>query len=96
MLTELLQYVSANERVCPQPQKWSALWEMLPGRRRVGQGWEPALPLILAAWWETSAAEKVSRLGEHLRHAEAQGALAPVDAFLRSLTEEEWAHSGDF
>jgi hypothetical protein len=39
-------------RVCPQPVVWQQLWEILPDRRRVGAGWEPLSPLILAAWWE--------------------------------------------
>ena len=55
MLSDLLDYVRSNDRVCPQPQKWNELWEMLPDRRRAGEGWEPSLPLILDAWWDTPA-----------------------------------------
>jgi hypothetical protein len=55
MLKELLEYVGSNNRVCPQPQKWDELWKLLPDRKRVGGGWDPPLPLILAAWWHTSA-----------------------------------------
>jgi hypothetical protein len=50
MLHDLLNYVRDNRRVCPVPQRWNELWEMLPDRKRVGNGWEPPLPLILAAW----------------------------------------------
>jgi len=45
----LIAYCRENSRVCPVPQRWNALWELLPDRKRVGGGWEPALPLILAA-----------------------------------------------
>lgn len=46
----LMAYCRANARVCPMPQRWSALWELLPNRTRVGAGWQPPLPLILGAW----------------------------------------------
>ena len=45
----LIAYCRENSRVCPMPQRWNALWELLPNRKRVGGGWEPPLPLILAA-----------------------------------------------
>ena len=51
ILNDLLEFVRTNERVCPQPQRWNELWKMLPNRKRIGNGWDPPLPLILAAWW---------------------------------------------
>lgn len=69
-LQSLIDYCSENERVCPMPSKWNDLWEMLPNRSRVGGGWEPALPLILAAWYDTPVMLKVLRLREHLEWAE--------------------------
>lgn len=56
---------------------------MLPGRRRVGAGWEPALPLILAAWWETPSQLKHLRFLEHLEWADKHGCIDEVDAYLR-------------
>ena len=96
MLDALLEYVRQEGRVCPMPQRWNELWEMLPGRRRVGNGWEPGLPLILAAWWDTPALAKMLRLEAHIHHAETHGVLAEVDRFLRSLAREDWAHLRDF
>ena len=69
---------------------------MLPDRRRLGGSWEPPLPLILAAWWQTPILPKVIRLREHLEYAERHGVLDRVDAFLRALPETEWAHISDF
>jgi len=96
LLTELLNYVRSNNRICPVPPRWNELYQMLPGSRRVGNGWEPALPLILAAWWDTPALLKIMRLEEHIRYAADKGVLNEVDSFLRKLREEEWAHLGDF
>jgi hypothetical protein len=65
---------------------------MLPGKQRVGFGWKPPLPLILAAWSETSAAEKRVRLSEHLRYAAENGVLTEVETFVRSLAAKEWSY----
>src|SRR4051794_12694909 len=91
----LLAYFKANGRACPQPKPWSALWEMLPERRRVGNGWEPALPLILAAWWETAALRKHLRFLEHLEWASAHGCIEEADPYVRALREPDWHHFGD-
>jgi hypothetical protein len=85
----LLEYVQANGRICPVPQRWNQLWEMLPGRRRVGNGWIPPLPLILGAWHYTGL-EKVLRLREHIEYAATNGALDEVNTFLRGLEDAEW------
>jgi hypothetical protein len=92
---QLLDYVKANGRVCPQPMRWNALWEMLPERRRAGGGWEPALPLILGAWWETPALNKHLRFLEHLEWARTHGCVDQVDVYLRALQEADWFHFGD-
>jgi hypothetical protein len=89
-LTELLEYVRAEGRVCPNPQEWHAPWEMLPDKQRIGDGWEPPLPLILGAWWDTPALFKMIRLEEHIRYAEKHGGLDQVDAYLRRLQQDEW------
>jgi hypothetical protein len=65
---------------------------MLPEKRRKGIGFEPALPLILAAWWEASDSEKKERLKVHIQWANGHGALAEVDKFLQSLPEGDWHH----
>jgi hypothetical protein len=81
--------------MCPQPQQWALLYEMLPNRTRRGGGWTPALPLILAAWWETSDLAKWNRLREHLEWAQTQGVLDEVYAFLLNLPEDQWHHQGE-
>lgn len=95
MLTGLIDYCQRNARVCPLPDKWNELWEMLPDKERVGNGWQPPLPLILGAWHYTSALEKMVRLKEHLEYAEKHKVLEQVDSYLRGLQESEWAHLGE-
>lgn len=89
-LEDLLEYVKADGRICPNPQEWNTLWEMLPDKRYVGSGWEPPLPLILAAWWDTLFLAKISRLEEHIRFADKHNVLEEVDTYLRGLKAEQW------
>lgn len=81
-----------NDRVCPLPQPWNRLYDLLPGKSRAGGGWSPALPLILAAWDASTDAMKRERFLEHLDWAASHGALDAVAAFLEGLPEEQWLH----
>ncbi|MGE0662724.1 MAG: hypothetical protein AB7P05_06985 [Hyphomonadaceae bacterium] len=93
---KLIVFCRESNRVCPLPMPWNELWEMLPDRRRVGLGWEPAVPLILAAWADTPALAKAERLSEHIIWADTHGALASADSFLRGLDESQWLHFGEW
>ena len=78
--------------ILPQtPQKHCDLWKGTV-RRRAVDAWEPALPLILAAWHDTPAMLKMVRLAEHLQWAAKHNALSEVADFLRGLREDEWHH----
>ncbi len=94
-LEEVLAEARKNKRICPKPQKWQQLYQMLPDRKRVAAEWEPPLPLILAAWWETPGLMKILRLREHIEWAAAHECLEQVFSFLRTLPEEQWHHLGD-
>ena len=95
-LDSLLAYCQDNGRVVSMPKHWSRLLEMLPGRsRNETGGWEPALPLILGAWGNTTAEEKMARLQEHLAWAATHGVLDTVGQYLRALPESDWCHLGD-
>lgn len=90
ILTYLLDYVRAEGRICPMPLEWNALWDMLPDKRRIGNGWDPQLPLILAAWWDASPMAKRIVLEEHIQYAAEHNALDLVDDFLRNLRPDQW------
>jgi hypothetical protein len=91
-LEEVLAETQKNGRICPQPRRWNQLYEMLPQKRSAGGRSEPALPLILAAWWHAPEHTKIARFREHIEWADTHGCLDKVYAFLRSLPEEEWLH----
>ena len=90
----LWAYCSDNERVIPHD--WLGLYEMLAGKRqKPSGGWEPPLPLILAAWYETMPIEKQLRFKEHIQWAADHKQLEQIGAYLRGLPEEHWFHFGE-
>ena len=91
-LKEALELSQKNNRVCPQPNRWQELYEMLPDKKRKGGGWKPPLPLILAAWWATPALPKMMRVREHLEWASDHCCLDEVLKFLADLPESDWYH----
>lgn len=75
------------------PRDWNKLYKMLANKKQKSSGgWEPSLPLILAAWHETMPIEKQLRFREHLEWARDQGQIIEIGAYLRSLAEDEWYH----
>lgn len=94
-LEQALELAQANGRVCPKPKRWNELYELLPNRKRVGAGWEPPLPLILAAWWDTPEILKIARLREHLEWAASHGSIDAVYNYISALRESDWHHIGD-
>ena len=81
---------SRQGRVCPRPDHWNRLWELLPDRRRVGLGWEPPVPLVLGGWHFSSDDEKRERFRLHLRWAEEKGAWEEVESLLSRMTPKDW------
>lgn len=89
----LLEYVQSGGRVCPMPTFWNDMYNMLPDcKQKANGGWDPPLPLILAAWWDTTAKEKKNRLKLHIEYAYNKDVLDKIDKFLRELTPDQWAY----
>jgi hypothetical protein len=87
-------YCTANNRAIPKD--WNKLWHLLLNKKqKPSGGWEPPLPLILAAWFETSPLEKHLRFREHILWAEKNNQLAEIGTYLKSLSESDWYHFGE-
>lgn len=89
-LKSLLQFVCQGGRICPQPNRWHELWEMLPDKSREDDGWSVPLPLILDQWDETTSLDKMLRLKQHIEYAAEKDILDDVEKFIRGLTKEDW------
>lgn len=83
-----IAYVSSKGRICPNPQEWMALSEIIgmngPGRKLV--------PLILAGWAFSSDAQKRTRVIEQIEYVfsskpELSEAFCKM---LYSFSEEQW------
>lgn len=80
-----------NNRICPQPQKWNQLWEIIKSKTDE----KISSPLILAAWWETSDDEKLERFKYHLKVAERLNRIKEVELYMHSMNESDWHHKGE-
>lgn len=94
-LVEVMVEARRNNRVCPLPARWVTLYDMLPDKKQTGAGWEPAPPLVDAAWKATPSIPKRMCFREHIEWAAAHGCLQQVYTFMKSLPENEWHHMGD-
>jgi hypothetical protein len=92
---KLLEFVRANDRVCPLPDHWDQVWRLIKGNGFDRPAGGPGPPLILAGWWASDDGDKRARLAEHIRWAADHGALDVVEAHLRGLPEKQWHHERD-
>ena len=83
-----IAYVSSKGRICPNPQEWMALSEIIsmngPGRKLA--------PLILAGWAFTSDAQKRARVIEQIEYVFSSNPELS-EAFckmLYSFSETQW------
>lgn len=90
----LWSFCTANNKVVPRD--WNKLYKKLANRQQLTSGgWEPPLPLILAAWYETSDLDKQLRFKQHIEWASNQGQINEIGKYLRSLDEDAWYHFGE-
>lgn len=80
-----------NNRICPKPQQWNKLWEIIQSKANE----KVSAPLILAAWWETTDEEKLRRFKYHHDYAEKLSLLNEIQIFLQTLNETDWHHNGE-
>jgi hypothetical protein len=90
----LWQYCTENNRVIPRD--WNKFYNLLKNKKqKPSGGWEPSLPLILAAWDVTIPIEKQLRFKEHVQWAIDNQQNEEAGNYLRNLSEEEWYHFGE-
>lgn len=89
----LWEYCTSNNRLCPTPMKWNDLFGMLKNtNQNPSGGSKPPLPLILAAWHDTTPLEKMLRFQKHIKWAFDNNQIEEIGKYLRSLPEEDWTH----
>lgn len=87
----LWEYCCENNRVVPKD--WDKLYSMLKNKKqKPSGGYEPSLPLILAAWNNTSPIEKQLRFKEHILWSSKQDQIEEIGIYLRNLDETDWYH----
>lgn len=84
-----------NNRVCPRPERWTALTALLPVRKTARGSQQPPAPATGAAWAITPPLTKRVCFREQIEWAESLGALEQVVAFMQSIPEDEWLHMGE-
>ncbi|QJW83751.1 hypothetical protein HK414_06200 [Ramlibacter terrae] len=89
---DLLVLARRNNRVCPRPFLWSALYVLLEGDRYA----DLRPPPVRA--WEWAALSNLQRrlhLHETIQWADRHAKLDVMGPFLASLTEPDWVHMGE-
>jgi hypothetical protein len=95
-VVEVMVEARLHNRVCPKPAKWQQLYDMLPDKKQSAGGrWDPAPPLVDAAWKDTPSIPKRMVFREHIEWAASHGCLPQVFTFMKSLPESDWHHMGD-
>jgi hypothetical protein len=93
-LDEVLLEARRGNRVCPVPEKWLLLYEILQ-IAAAGKPWPlPAPPLTGKGWTGTRALAKRMCFREQLEWAAAHGCVGKVFDFLQNLPESDWHYMG--
>ncbi|MGV3570620.1 MAG: hypothetical protein ACO1PB_08470 [Ramlibacter sp.] len=89
---DLLALARHDNRVCPRPFLWSALYVLLEGDRFADlrpppvQAWE---------WAALSNLQRRLHLRDYIQWADRHAKLDVMGRFLASLTEPDWVHMGE-
>lgn len=81
-----------NNRVCPLPGPWSALYATLGGRRCEGL---PPPPVEAALWAGLSPLHKRLHFRGTIVWAARHWRLKPLALFMSGLVESDWLHMGE-
>lgn len=90
-MNRMLEEISRNDRVCPNPIFWNELHELVI-KAAINENAHPPLPLILGGWWHSSNESKAHRLVELLTWADVHKVSNVAWAYINALNEDEWHH----
>lgn len=85
-LEQLIEGMVQDGIVCPEPRTWDRLWRTM---NTLGAGPLP-LPLILAAWSQTTDRQKRGRFVEQLATADQAGAGSHLIQAVRGIEACQW------
>ena len=88
---DVILFARRNNRVCPRPLLWSALYLLLEGERYS----DLRPPPTQGSLWETlSNLQRRLHFREHIEWAARHGKLETLAKYLASLAEPDWVHMG--
>jgi hypothetical protein len=82
-LAALLEYASADDRICPLPIKWHEFWQLIGAPRELH-------PFVLSGWSFSTDRQKRARFRDQIKHATAAGNMDMVRTFVERLETQEW------
>lgn len=88
----LMVVARRNNRICPRPLFWSALYQILGGERHKELEAPPLQPWL---WTRLSGLQKRLRFREYIEWAQGHGRLEQVARFMTGLEETDWLHMGE-
>ncbi len=88
---KLIDYVKSNNRICPLPQKWDAIFTIIRNELPPNK----LVPIILGAWNFTEDSEKQKRLIEQIEFvfSLSDEKAQEFERSIYALTENDW-HRG--
>lgn len=87
-LYEVMALARKDNRVCPQPSRWSEFYRLL--QDHAAGAALPAEPLIGSAWASTPPLAKRMCFHEQIEWAERQRCLQAAYDHLKALRESDW------
>jgi hypothetical protein len=91
-LHELMALIRKDNRVCPQPHRWSDFYALL---ENFADGAPlPSPPLVGAAWNATPSLSKRMCFREQVEWAASHDCVTAAITFLKGLKPQEWHYMG--
>ena len=91
MRETLIEFVSSNEKICPEPGHWNEFYKLLLREAKIKDVTEKVpIPFVLGAWEGSTEFEKRQRLIEQIVFSQKYEFLEITELFLRSLKDSAW------